>query len=122
MNNLTSADKVIILMSIVMLAILFFFTWSNTASTRHASLYVAGEKRYIIDLFEEKTLSIDGVKGVSKLEVANGKIRFIESPCSTHFCIRSGWLNQTIGLIACLPNGISVHFSNENKTYDAINF
>jgi len=122
MTNLTSADRVILLVSVFMLVALYYFTWSNGESSRYASLYVADEKRYIIDLFEEKTLSIDGVQGVSKLEVAEGRIRFIESPCSSHFCIRSGWLNQTIGLIACLPNGISVHFSNKNKTYDAINF
>jgi len=122
MINLTSADKVILLMSVLILAALYYFTWSNGESNRYASLYVADEKRYIIDLFEEKILTIDGVQGVSKLEVAEGRIRFIESPCSSHFCIRSGWLNQTIGLIACLPNGINVHFSNKNKTYDAINF
>lgn len=122
MINLTSADKVILLMSIILLCVLFYFTWSNGESSRYVSLKVAGENRYIIDLFEEKVLSVDGLQGVSKLEVADGKIRFIESPCSSHFCIRSGWLNQTIGLIACLPNGISVHFLNVNKTYDAINF
>ena len=122
MISLTSADKVILGISVLMLGLLYFFTWSNGESTRYISLYVADEKRYIIDLFDEKVMSVDGVQGVSKLEIVDGKIRFIESPCNTHFCIRSGWLNQTIGLIACLPNGISVHFSNANKTYDAINF
>ena len=122
MIKLTSADKVIVLMSLLMVISLFYLTWSDTGSSRHVSLYVAGEKRYIIDLMEEKTLSVDGLRGVSQLEIAGGRIRFIESPCSTHFCIRSGWLNKTIGLIACLPNGISLNFSNRNKIYDAINF
>lgn len=122
MIKLIPSDKVILLLSICVVGLLYFFTWSGGDSTRQVSLYVSGEKRYIIDLYEEKTLSVEGVRGVSKLEIANGKIRFIESPCSSHFCIRSGWLSQTIGLIACLPNGISLNFSNRNKTYDAINF
>lgn len=122
MIKLTAADKIIVLLSIVLLVFLFSYTWRSSNFSDYVSVYVRGEKRYIVDLKEEKTIEVEGVKGVSKLEVANGKVRFIESPCSSHFCIRSGWLSPAIGLIACLPNGISVQFSNRNKTYDAINF
>ena len=122
MIKLTSADKVIVMMSILIIGMLYFVTWSGSESSRHVTLSVSGEKRHIIDLFEEKVLSVDGIRGVSKLEIRDGKIRFLESACNTHFCIRSGWLNKTIGLIACLPNGVSLNFSNNKKTYDAINF
>jgi hypothetical protein len=105
-----------------MLVILYSFAWSDSNSSRYVSLYVGDEMRYIIDLYEEKDIEVDGFLGVSKLEVVNGKVRFIESPCSTHFCLRSGWLNPTIGLIACLPNGVSLQYLNHNKAYDAINF
>jgi len=121
-THLTMADKGIFVLSVILLYVLFSMVWSGSDSTRYVSVFVDGEKRYLIDLFQENILEVEGRRGVSKLEIVNGKVRFIESPCSTHFCIRSGWLDQTIGLIACLPNGISLSFSNANKAYDAINF
>ena len=122
MIKLTFADKVLLILSLSMLAIVYPLSWSGATDGRYASLYVSGEKRYTLDLTKEKILEIEGERGVSKLEIAEGKVRFIESPCSTHFCIRSGWLKPIIGVIACLPNGISLHLSHHNKTYDAINF
>ena len=112
----------VLLSALLLLAILYATTWSSHQDSHFATLYVEGKKRYILDLREEKTLAVEGRKGLSKLEIKGGKVRFIASPCRTHFCIRSGWLNPNIGVIACLPNGVSLHLSNQNKTFDAINF
>ncbi len=122
MIKLTLSDKLIVLLSIIMLSILYPLTWSNSLDTRYAIVHVEGEKRYILDLLEDKVLEIEGKNGQSKLEVSQGKVRFIQSPCNSQFCIRSRWLNSAVGIIACLPNGISLQFLNRSKEYDSINF
>jgi len=122
MAKLTTADKIVFFVAFCGIAVLFSYLGSSATSDRFVNVKVAGEDRYIVDLHEEKTLILAGELGDSQLQIQQGKIRFIHSPCNTQYCVRSGWLNQTMGLIACLPNKISVHFSEPSNLYDAINF
>lgn len=122
MIKLSLLDKFIVLISLALIAGLFVYTWSPTFDTRYAAVYVNGEKRYIIDLLEDKSFEFSGDKGVSKLEVRKGRVRFLASPCHSQYCVRSRWLSPVVGIIACLPNGVSIELLNQNKQYDGINF
>jgi len=120
--KLTGLDKFTVLISVCIIAVLFYYSWSPASDARYAAVYVGGEKRYIIDLHEDNVLDIEGEDGISQLEIRNGKVRFISSPCQSQFCLRNGWLSPVIGVIACLPNGVSLELLNQDKPYDGINF
>jgi len=120
--SLTFADKVVIFFCTLFVLSLYYFFWVGSSEASQLEIYVNGEKRYIYNLSENNTISVEGKLGESVLEVAEGKVRFIQSPCNTQFCIRSGWHEHAGGLAACLPNGVSVHLTGAGKIYDAINF
>lgn len=122
MIKLTGLDKLIVLFSVCIIVFLFYYSWSPATDARYAAVHVNGEKRYIVDLHEDQVLDVTGDEGVSQLEVHKGRVRFISSPCQSQFCLRNGWLSPVIGVIACLPNGISLELLNQDKPYDGINF
>lgn len=49
-----------------------------------------------------------GEIGISDIEISKAGIRFISSPCTTHYCQLSGHKNHAGAVIACVPNHIMV--------------
>ncbi|MDX1810475.1 MAG: NusG domain II-containing protein [Gammaproteobacteria bacterium] len=121
-DSITRGDKWLLALATSVVVILYFVFWGGNTQARHAEVLVAGEKKYILDLNEEKRVEIQGKLGKSIIEIRNGEIRFVESPCSSKQCIRSGWISQVNELAACLPNGVSLHLVGPNARFDSINF
>lgn len=57
------------------------------------------------------------------VRVERGKIRFVETTCPDHTCVRTGWLTKPGQVAACLPNGTlikiegSIRDNNEVDIY-----
>jgi len=49
-----------------------------------------------------------GEIGTSDIEISKQGIRFVSSPCTTHYCMLSGHKNHAGAVIACVPNHIMV--------------
>lgn len=120
--RLTWADKIVLILCVLLTASLYWGLWRADDEAREVEIIVDGEKNYILDLFENKRLSVKGKLGESVIEIKDGQARFISSPCNTSFCVRSGWQNHGGDFVACLPNSVSLHLVGGSKLYDAINF
>jgi len=122
MIALSKADKLIFVTALSLLVVLYLVFWTADSAAQQVEILVDGEKRYVYDLRDEKTINIEGRLGTSVIRIENGKVRFLNSSCSSKLCIRSGWHEHAGSLLACLPNGVSVHLQGGSKMYDAINF
>jgi len=122
MIETTRADKLILLGSIFFVSFLYYFFWVESSEANQVEIFVNGEKRYVYNLAENNTVHVDGKIGESLIEISDNKVRFTHSPCSSQFCVRSGWHEHSGGFAACLPNGVSLHLTGAGKMYDAINF
>ena len=107
-------------LSLVVLSFLIF--WKPAEKANQLEIYVQGKRQYVFDLLDNKVIDIPGRLGISRVEINNGKARIIKSVCSTQYCVRSGWLENSAGLLACLPNGVSLRMVGGLRKYDAINF
>lgn len=121
-KHITKADYLVLGLSVIFVGALYAFFWTGNHAAKRAEVMVRGEKQYILDLTEEKQIRVDGILGTSILEIHNGQVRFVESPCSGKVCIRSGWLAHVNDIAACLPNGVSLHLVGPNARFDSINF
>jgi len=117
------ADEIIFLFSLLLVIASYFYFWQSTPAT-YAIIKSAQQSTQKVDLDNSKTYRIQGAIGISAIEVNQGKIRFVSSPCNNKFCIQHGWQEHHGDLTACLPNRISIQLASLNKTaaYDAINF
>lgn len=62
----------------------------------------------LLSLAEDGRYSIEGGRLPVTLEVAGGRIRFVDSRCPDHICEHTGWLSQEYDQAVCMPAGVSV--------------
>ena len=119
---MTRADWLVIVFAVLMLPFLYVTFWGATGPAHTAKVtnshHVADEK----SLATDQTFDVAGDLGNSTLEIKQGKVRFISSPCRAKICVHAGWIQSSGQLIACVPNGVLVELVGGTKEFDAINF
>ena len=73
-----------------------------------ARVSVSGGEELVLSLERDGRYAVEGGRLPVTLEVAGGRIRFIESRCPDHICERCGWLSQEYEQAVCMPAGASV--------------
>lgn len=121
--HFTTADKILFTFSLSLIVVSYFYFW-QTDPARYAIIKTPQQETLLVDLNIPQKHQVQGSLGVSTLEVKQGQIRFISSPCKNKICIQSGWHQHGGSLSACVPNRISVQLTSNNATthYDAIIF
>ena len=79
------------------------------------SILYSPEKYAYIDLDKDAVYDIDTGRYTIHLQVQNGGIRFIDSPCPDHLCENFGTLHEVGDWAACMPAKASVTVV-ENKS------
>ncbi len=112
-----------IVMIISLLAILFLFKtlWVNAPASK---LQIRQGSQIIgtYDINQTKELHIHGPIGESQISIADGKVRFKQSPCTNQYCVHQGWLKKAGQVAICLPNQLSLQLLGEDKPYDSLNY
>ncbi|MEO7558260.1 MAG: NusG domain II-containing protein [Gammaproteobacteria bacterium] len=122
-TRITGADAVVIALALILLPYLYLTYWGGAATQgEQARILRGGQQIALVSLHEHRHLSIAGVLGPSLLEIKDGKIRFIDSPCRNKQCVHSGWVSLGGEFAACLPNRISVQVVGREPRFDSINF
>ncbi len=115
----TIADKIIIALAIVFLIWLYQYYWIKQDKANYALILVANQAPIKINLQKNQKLNIVGAMGESIIEVSQGRIRFVTSPCHNQQCVHRGWLSHGKEIAVCLPNKITIQMQDASE-YDAI--
>jgi hypothetical protein len=113
---------VVVLLAALGVAALYESVWTPDAAGETAQILVPGAPTRNISLRDNHRYSVQGPLGDSILEVSDGRIRFVESPCDNKQCIHSGWLARAGDFATCLPNRVSILVNGADGAYDTINF
>ncbi len=116
----TIADRIIICLGLLFLLWLYHLYWTSSSSD-YALIYVINQTPIQVDLQHPQQVTVQGRLGESLIEVKEGHIRFLTSPCHSKFCIHAGWLAKNGDFVACLPNQVSIELHNLKSTkFDAV--
>jgi len=116
-SKTTLADRIILILALILVGWLYWQPDSPAAS--FAVIFSPSQPPQLVELSHPQQLHIQGRLGISVIEVAPWKIRFLSSPCSGKQCIHAGWLKSRGDLVACLPNQIKLELPN-SEPFDAI--
>lgn len=119
---LTPADVFVVLTAAALVAWLYAALWAPGAPPLEVEIRSASALVASLPLAENRTVEVTGPLGVSRIEIQDAQVRFVDSPCSNKVCIQSGWHRHAGETTACLPNQISVRILGRDPRYDAINF
>jgi len=119
----TPGDILVALLTLVLLAGLYSHYWSGIGGEgERARIVSADGEVHLVALNEDRTLTVHGPLGDSVIEIHQGRVRFVESPCQGKQCIHAGWLHSAGSFAACLPNRISITVLGKNRHFDSINY
>ena len=75
----------------------------------------APHHHYQYDLSVDRVIEIPGILGESIIEIKDGEVFFITSPCPNKYCIKMGPISKNMATNACIPNGIILQIVGEKK-------
>ena len=62
----------------------------------------------VLSLDEDTTITVTSSLGTNIIEVANGRVRCLESDCSNQTCVKQGWVSGRGQTVVCLPHKLIV--------------
>lgn len=86
----------------------------SKSSGRTAILYIDGEEKAEIPLNQDRRIQVRGPLGLSVIEVADGRVRMLSSPCGRQICVRMGAISEGNALIVCVPNRILIRIPGDS--------
>ena len=69
---------------------------------------------------ENRTFDVEYEGRKNTVEIRNGKIHILDADCPDKTCVHMGWLESSALPIVCLPNHLSISFSEPSEEIDAI--
>jgi len=119
---MTKADRILYLITALLLPMMFYFSWTGDKEADYADVYVDNKVVRHVSLSGQQEIDVAGALGHSVLQIDHGRIRFNTSPCKAKVCIHRGWLQRGGEFHACLPNRVSIALRSNANEYDSINF
>jgi hypothetical protein len=120
--KLSRGDIVVWLLAATLLVGLYTAFWQSDGRGAEAVVLVNGKRWARLDLFQNQDLEVPGPLGHSHIQVRNGQVRFVASPCPNKLCVHTGWLSQGGEVAICLPNKVSLQILGSDPRFDTINF
>ncbi len=118
-NRITFWD-VAVIACLVSLGCYLLETGSQSGSTAKIVQIVSSkgwERTY--PLGNHQIVEVEGRIGESVIEISREGVRFVDSCCPNHLCMKRGWVSKPGDMVACVPNGIIVRVIGKPE-YDVI--
>ena len=119
---LSRGDGVILGGAVLLLLGLYLVFWQVSGRSVEAMVMVNGKNWARLNLYHDQDIAVPGPLGVSHIQVRNGAVRFVDSPCPSKLCVLQGPLRQGGEVAVCLPNLVSVKVLADDPRFDSINF
>lgn len=121
LKTLLIGDWLIISVSLFCIAALFQTLWSNEHAAK-VQIRLGNKVYATYSLNQQRDVIVHGPMGDAIIHIAQGKVRFSQSPCHNQYCVHQGWLSRTGQAAICLPNQISLELIGDKKPYDSLNY
>lgn len=115
-------DALVLVMSVLLVTVLYFLFWHAGSRSTEAMIQVNGKNWARINLFYNQDLRVPGPLGDSQIEVHDGVVRFVDSPCPSKQCVLQGAISQGGEVAVCLPNLVSIRVLAEDPRFDTMNY
>jgi hypothetical protein len=121
-NLVRPADAVVVALAALLVGASWAALWSGGGPAEYVQLSAPGQPEQRIALALDQVVEVQGRIGHSRLEIRDGRVRFVDSPCVGRYCVHAGWLSRSGHVAACLPNGVIVEVTGGEREFDAISF
>lgn len=108
-----------IIFSIIFIA--YLFSRVNNSRGEIVLIQVNGRDFLHLSVNQNRIIKVSGPLGISIIEIEDGKVRMLSSPCPDKLCIKEGYINKPGQLIVCVPNKIVIKIEGR-ASLDALTY
>lgn len=105
------------------LGVLTLVSWGllhQRESGSRVLIYQDGKETSDLSLNSNRTIQAKGPLGISVIQVRNGKVRMLTSPCPQQICVHMGWISKPHSSVVCVPNRVMIQIPADHDSLDAI--
>jgi hypothetical protein len=117
----TKGDK--ILVGVLFSVTLILISQMNLSTRKGDWAVIEVDQKVVkrVPLAKNQIIPVEGRLGVTHVEILDGRAHIHSSPCQNKVCIKSGFIQSTDRVAACLPNRVVLKVqSNSIRGVDAI--
>jgi len=81
---------------------------------------VDGAEVIRLPLAVDRRFSVDGRLGRTDMEIKDGRVRVLNSPCRRKTCVHAGWIYKPYQTIICMPNRVVIRLTGGGDKLDGI--
>jgi hypothetical protein len=113
-------DFVALVLSVSAVVAVGVFAYGSGGAASQVSVQT-DEGTYLYPLDQERLITVSGPLGQTTIEIHDGRVHVVDSPCRDKICVAAGWLDQSGQWAACLPNRVFVRVegSTDEEAVDA---
>jgi hypothetical protein len=93
---------------VVTVIIIFLAGPREDAADARVHITAEGAEYAVVPLGEDRTINVPGPLGTTIVEIRDGRVRVLDSPCPNKTCVSQGWVEEPGETIVCLPNRVSI--------------
>lgn len=105
---------------VAVLALSWGYWWRESGSEvtvrSHGRLFAR------LDLATPQSIEVPGPLGLTRIDVAGGRVRIARDPSPRQLCVQQGWLSKAGQTAICLPNRVSLEVNGGGKRYDTLGY
>ena len=114
-----SLDYMVIIVSLAILVSVSYTIYADHSGASQVEIIASGVT-YYYPLTTDRIVEIKGPLGITRVAVADGTVKIIDSPCPDKLCIQAGEITTAGKWLACLPNRVFVKIlGKEAESVDA---
>lgn len=106
--RLLAGDAAVIALLLTLSMVAFASLGGAGGRAERVEIEVSGKGVLSLSRSEEGLHRIDGPLGSTAVEIREGRVRILSSPCPLKLCQRAGWIGSAGEMIVCLPNEVVV--------------
>jgi hypothetical protein len=106
--RLLAGDIILISMLAAGTVILLLLSGAGGEKPEFAEVETTDRRAFRLDLAVDAVREAPGPLGTTRVEVREGRVRVIASPCPLKICVKAGWIERAGEMVVCLPNEIVV--------------
>lgn len=111
--GLRSGD--ILIVAFILITTIFASVWIYGTSESPSLLVVESVNgKWVYPLNTDTTVEIPGLLGSTRIEIHDGRARFLDSPCPNKTCVTDHGIGSNGEWNACLPNQVIARIASEH--------
>lgn len=86
--------------------------WHPSSRSNDVRIYKENRLLEIQSLQHDRIISYGNVK----VQIENGRARFLESNCPRRICVHTGWIDKPGQTVVCVPNRMLMEITGNRRT------